>query len=249
MKQIFYIISVILFLNLQLTMSAVISSGSEKATDLFNAIMNTHANTSLTNVLEKCQALPLEEQMTLLGLCLRNLDNGKTIGYEGPNDNKMHDISLVSGRSAWLASKMLNKELSPINARTSKREAAEVRGAILQAISDKRWEIAYSTYASIKCLLSDKLRLAESNSTKRELLVILAEDPDISVRKAVATNPKTPVATLVKLSKSDPDAEVREIARKNSEIIREFRLPKKAHKADLYQPANINSNNLETPQQ
>lgn len=64
--------------------------------------------------------------------------------------------------------------------------------------------------------MKSKLELAKDPKTTSEELAVLAKDSCEAVRKAVAENPKTPIAALIEMSK-DYDGTVREIVEKRFE--------------------------------
>lgn len=190
------------------------------ASALYEALMDARTSGALTNVLVQYHALPLERQEVMLALCHKGMDNPEKVLIEEVAKQESQDLSVVCGRCAWFAGRVLDIQLPSMNAQTPRKEIAETKSAILKAIKERRKKAASTMNEVAQEPLDKRLALAQTDSTEPSLLSVLAEDADATVRLAVAANSKTPPSALAKLASGDANAEVRKTALENLEKAR-----------------------------
>jgi hypothetical protein len=148
------------------------------------------------------------------------------------NVESKHNLSLASGRAAWLAEKMLGSSLPPITGTTSEKVLAETRG-LLQT---KQNEIDGARYDGVLKLLREeipklplerRLELAQTNSIDVILLGVLAFDADPRVRLAVAKNDLTDGRHLRELMEREKEGEIYDEAKKYVYLTRPGLLPRR----------------------
>lgn len=187
---------------------------------LYGALMDARTSAALTNVLVQYHELPLERQEEMLALCLKEMYSHEKVLIEEFAIQEPQDLSVVCGRCAWFAGRVLNLQLPSVNSQTPRKEIAETKSTILKAIKERRKIAAPTMNEVVQEPLDKRLALALTDSTAPSLLSVLAQDADATVRRAVAANNKTPPSALAKLASSDANAEVRKTALENLEKAR-----------------------------
>ena len=216
MKTFLYVLIVFSMLVTRFLATDVSASVAETNSNaLYSALIEAGTSTALTNVLLKCRTLPVERQEEILALCLRQMANTEKIPFVEGEGSEIHDLSVVCGRCAWLASKLLNVDLPPMTPLTQERQIAETRRIIVDAVQEWRKRAGPPADEIAKAPFDRRLSMAQMGSTSPSLLAVLAEDADPFVRRAVATNRKTHPSVLGKLATSDSDPEVRSAALDN----------------------------------
>jgi hypothetical protein len=218
--------SIMLTLGLSLPVHALSTENVLKVRDLYAEFTNAHNHVEITNVLVKAQKEEWVVQEYIVGHCLTNCSARNKLIFDEAVVQGKHDLSLLGGRCAWIASNLLNTEVPPINAETSKETITKAEKLVSNA-SYKRQRLEFlsaierAKVEMPKKPLKERQGLAGIASTKPSILAALAEDSDVSVRRSVAANARTPFDSLDKLV-LDVDAEVREVALDNKMHARTF---------------------------
>lgn len=224
-------ILIILFLSQLFIHCAVVGDGASDKNiipDVYDELSDARNYATLTNVLQKCKMLSWEDQEKVLMRCLNNIRTSNEVPFDEPFSNKVHDLSLVQGRNAWLISNMLSVELPLVNASTSEQNSSGIR----KMVFDKMLKVKIEKKAQSAALLKDELinktledreELARQTSSDITLMV-LAKDENAGVRRIVAANLATHPSVLAELAENDPDSDVRNTAIKNLEKARTLKL-------------------------
>lgn len=221
MKRVLFIFVMISSLTLTALSVEAEISGNDKAQRLFADIMSAQEYPLMHNAYEKTLSMPKEQLEEILALCIKNISDYNTLHIEGRTIPSKHDITTIGGRSAWLASNILNVELPEINAKASTDDIAAARRLIILAVRENRDYYEKEHAKEINELsLTEKIIHAKSKSTKAFVLSLLSEDENIDVRKAVASNPSSTPSILVRLAQDDSDIDVRKLALENLERTR-----------------------------
>jgi len=195
---------------------------------LYRAMMGAENDSTLGELLERCQKLSAEQQEVILGKCLTGMGDGsdERLPFHNRSAEQGHDLSLVRGRCAWIAGRTLGVDLPPVTRKTPRKDVSKVRLTITKAIEEKRRESVTLLMSQFPRMpLSHRRKLAESNASKATVLEALSHDSSADVRQAVATNRNTHLSVVSKLASGDENASVRKAARENLETIRTFRFP------------------------
>jgi len=176
----------------------------------------------LNYVVEKIRKSTFSVQNTVLFYCWSNLNQNHVILAEidgGPDVDQ--DMSLVSGRCAWLVSAMLDIPLSPINEVTPDQIIQDALEVVRRKWIEKN-ELA-SRKEKLSALIKNeidklpvdrRLALAQTNSIEIGLLSALSLDEDSRVRLAVATNDLTDSCDLFELMEREQSGEIYDMAKK-----------------------------------
>ena len=143
---------------------------------------------------------------------------GKMLPRQGATVIK-HDLFTRRGRAAWVLENVLACELPAVGEGTSDSEMREFEFEAVCKVKE-RFTAADRLISMSDVSAERRLALASGANTLGINLARLAKDPDVQVRRALASNPKAPVFVLDQLHSFDPDPEVRARALTNLFVAR-----------------------------
>lgn len=128
-----------------------------------------------------------------------------------------HDLAVVGGRAAWVLERRLCEELPAVTSTNDPDELTKIKTAAYLLLANREKElIAQRAQKQVERMNADqKMGTALSGDSHEALLRVLAKEPNVKVRRAVASNRNTPLSTLSDMRINDADDVVRTLATEN----------------------------------
>jgi hypothetical protein len=133
-----------------------------------------------------------------------------------------HDVFLEGGRAAWTIEQLLGITIPPVTKDLTVSTLEEIKIRVGTKIQYR--EIIDKVNKNLVLLeslsLEEKLILAEAYDVDKSILAMLTKDPNVSIRRRVASNLQVPIQDVLRLAKEDEDPEVRAKALDNLQHVR-----------------------------
>ena len=184
---------------------------------VYTALRSSATELEQVAVFEKFDALKLSQQWILLEKCIDDIifDNQSPaviFDKENPNGRR----TTINKQGVWFLEKIIGKDLEQMIEIGTTDENFGVGGFLGEILYDdwltKRRLHIIQNFINKKTP-EEKLNFSRSEKTPREVLAVLANDPDKNIRLGVIQNPYAPSSIIVSISESEPDENLRNAAK------------------------------------